>query len=76
MIVNSTSNGLDLKNGAVSASILAVGGVGLQDECRASYPKGIQTGEIARTSAHGLACREVFHLALCNYNNPNAEQVQ
>lgn len=73
--MNSTANGLDLKNGAVSASILKVGGMGLQDECRAKYPNGIQTDEIARTSSHGLNCREVFHLALCNFNNPNARTV-
>ena len=75
MIINSTSNGLDLQNGAVSSSILREAGEGLQDECRANYPKGIQTQEIARTSGHGLRCKEVYHLTLCNWSNPNAQQV-
>ena len=75
VIINSTSNGLDLQNGAVSSSILREAGAGLQDECRAKYPKGIQTGEIACTSGYGLGCREVYHLVLCNWSNPNAQQV-
>lgn len=75
VIINSTSNGLDLQNGAVSSSILREAGAGLQDECRAKYPKGIQTGEIACTSGYGLDCKEVYHLVLCNWSNPNAQQV-
>lgn len=75
VIVNSTSNGLDLKNGAVSSSILRAAGPGLQDECKQKYPKGIETTEIAFTTSHNLNCKGVLHLALCNYNNSNAEQV-
>ena len=73
--MNSTSNGLDLQNGAVSSSILKAAGMGLQAECRSSYPAGIQTGEVAHTAGHGLSCREVFHVVLCNYNNTAAQQV-
>lgn len=75
VIVNSTSNGLDLKNGAVSSSILKVGGSSLQDECKTRYPSGIKTEDIAFTNGCGLDCKEVFHLALCNWSNPNAEQL-
>ena len=76
VIVNSTSNGLDLHNGAVSSSMLREAGPGLQDECHQKYPKGIQSGEIAQTSGHGLQCNQVYHVALCNWSNPNAEQVR
>lgn len=76
VIVNSTSNGLDLQNGAVSSSILKAAGMGLQSECKTKYPGGIQTGGIARTMGHGLNCTEVFHLALSNFSNPSAQQVR
>ncbi|XP_076460377.1 protein mono-ADP-ribosyltransferase PARP14-like [Babylonia areolata] len=75
VIINSTSNGLDLKNGAISASILKAAGQGLQTECRRTYPNGISTGQIARTSGHNLSCKEVYHLALVNYSNPSALQM-
>ncbi|KAL8607983.1 hypothetical protein ACOMHN_005538 [Nucella lapillus] len=74
VIVNSTSNGLDLRSGAISGSILAVAGQRLQDECRQRYPTGISTGEMAQTLGHGLQCQHVYHLALCNWQNPNAQQ--
>lgn len=74
VIVNSTSNGLDLQNGAISGSILRTAGPGLQNECRQNYPSGINTGELAITSGHGLACKQVYHLALCNWHNPTAQQ--
>nr|KAG5693840.1 hypothetical protein BaRGS_004448 [Batillaria attramentaria] len=38
VIINSTSNNLDLKNGAVSSSILKSAGMNLQDECSSKYP--------------------------------------
>ncbi|XP_070211879.1 protein mono-ADP-ribosyltransferase PARP14-like isoform X1 [Littorina saxatilis] len=75
VIVNSTSNGLDLQNGAVSSSILKAAGVSLQDECKTKYPGGIQAGDIACTMGHNLNCMEVFHLVLCNYSNPSAAQL-
>ncbi|XP_076451605.1 protein mono-ADP-ribosyltransferase PARP14-like isoform X2 [Babylonia areolata] len=75
IIVNSTSNGLDLTNGAISASILQEAGPELQDECRRRYPSGISFGHMARTSGYSLACKEVYHLALVNFANPSALQM-
>nr|KAG5706732.1 hypothetical protein BaRGS_007235 [Batillaria attramentaria] len=69
VIVNSTSPELDLGRGSVSASILKVGGSSLQEECRQKYPSGIKAGEIAHTRGHGLACKEVYHLALTTWSS-------
>nr|KAG5706724.1 hypothetical protein BaRGS_007227 [Batillaria attramentaria] len=69
VIVNSTSPELDLGRGAVSASILKVGGSSLQEECRQKYPSGIKAGKIAHTRGHGLACKEVYHLALTTWSS-------
>ena len=73
--MNSTATDLVLNNGAVSASMLAKGGPGLQDECKSKYPQGIKVGEVAKTAGHGLGCRVVYHLALCPWSNPQASQV-
>lgn len=75
VIVNSTSNGLDLHNGAVSSSILKAAGKNLQVDCKSKYPGGIPTGGMARTMGHSLNCQEIFHTVLCNYSNPSAQQV-
>ncbi|XP_041369508.1 protein mono-ADP-ribosyltransferase PARP14-like [Gigantopelta aegis] len=76
IIVNSTSNNLDLKNGAVSKSILTAAGDSLQKECRRNYSKGIQPGEIAVTSGGNLNCKKVFHTCLPNWSNdPTGKQL-
>lgn len=71
MIVNTTAKNLDLKNGAVSLSLLKAGGDGLQDEINTNYPKGIKDGEIATTSGHKLKCQVVVHTSLTNYDSKN-----
>ena len=75
VLVNTSATDLDLKNGAVSAAMLAKGGHGLQDECKKKYPQGIKVGEVAETAGHGLGCRVVYHLALCQWSDPQATQV-
>ena len=52
---------LDLSKGAVSKSILAAAGAGLQSECQAKYPNGIDFGEVVSTGAHNLSCQQVYH---------------
>ena len=73
--MNSTATDLVLKKGAVSASMLAEGGPGLQVECKSKYPQGIKVWEVAETAGHGLRCRVVYHLAMCPWSNPQAAQV-
>ena len=64
VIVNSSSNTLNLSNGAVSSSLLKAAGAKIQEECTAKYPGGISTGDIAITRGYGLPCKEVFHITL------------
>ena len=69
IIVNTISKDLILNQGAVSASIAAVGGKSIQQECRSKYPSGIDYGEIAVTGGGKLYCKLVCHAAL-----PNCDQ--
>ena len=68
VIVNTTSQSLQLNQGGVSSSILTKGGTALQLECNKRYPYGIQFGDIAVTPQTGsLNCVEVYHGALPNW---------
>ncbi|KAL3863208.1 hypothetical protein ACJMK2_004974 [Sinanodonta woodiana] len=68
-LVNTTSNKLNLSQGAVSASLLAVGGQQLQDECKKKYPNGIKHGEVAITGAGELRSSYVLHGCLPDWND-------
>ncbi|XP_053407780.1 protein mono-ADP-ribosyltransferase PARP14-like isoform X2 [Mercenaria mercenaria] len=72
VIVNTTAKNLDLKNGAVSSSLLKFGGQNLQVEVSTNYPDGINFGEIAVSAGHNLKCSQVFHTTLSNYDANNA----
>ncbi|CAG2200838.1 unnamed protein product [Mytilus edulis] len=67
-IVNTTSKGLQLNQGAVSASLLRDGGRRLQDECSKKYPQGVDYGEVAVTSGGNLNCNIVCHGCLDQWN--------
>ncbi|XP_071137980.1 protein mono-ADP-ribosyltransferase PARP14-like isoform X2 [Mytilus edulis] len=67
-IVNTTSKGLQLNQGAVSASLLSGGGKGLQHECSKKYPQGVDYGEVAVTSGGNLNCNIVCHGCLDQWN--------
>lgn len=71
VIVNSTAKNLDLKNGAVSASLLKYGGKNLQTELSSKFPDGIDSGNIAVTSGHDLQCKIVIHTTVPNYDPNN-----
>lgn len=73
--MNTTNPGLNLDQGVVTGAILKAAGSGLQDECKNKYPDGIKYGEIARTSGHSLACKEVFHVTLCSGFGPDTQKV-
>ena len=61
--MNTVSQDLDLNQGAVSSSLLAVAGQSIQQECRTQVPAGHQLtiGQIIRTSGHQLRCTDVLH---------------
>ena len=67
--MNTASPDLTLRQGAVSNSIVNLGGDTIQQECRAEYPNGINYGEIAITKAGKLDCMLVFHGALPQRDN-------
>ncbi|KAJ8320637.1 hypothetical protein KUTeg_002224 [Tegillarca granosa] len=69
VIVNTTEKDLNLKVGAVSSTLLKIGGKSLQDECSAKYPNGIIPGEIAETSGGSLQCSKVLHGSLPNWDD-------
>ncbi|XP_060564934.1 protein mono-ADP-ribosyltransferase PARP14-like [Ruditapes philippinarum] len=74
VIVNTTSNNLDLRNGAVSMSLSKSAGRALQDEVTAKFPDGLENKTIAVTGGHKLHCNFVFHTALSNYKDNNPKE--
>ena len=68
MIVNTTGKNLDLRNGAVSKSLLQAGGDALQQDLTQKYPKGLGDGEIAISVGGKLHCFNVFHGSLMNWD--------
>ena len=63
VIVNTVGQDLDLSQGAVSSSLLAVAGPAIQQECRTQIPAGQQmsAGQVIRTAGHQLRCKDVLH---------------
>ncbi|KAK6178592.1 hypothetical protein SNE40_013346 [Patella caerulea] len=74
VIVNSTSNKLELQNGAVSSSINKAAGPNLQAECKEKYPNGINVGDIAVTGPGKLSCQKVYHTCLSSFNKASGEK--
>ncbi|CAG2243958.1 unnamed protein product [Mytilus edulis] len=72
VIVNTTSTSLQLNQGAVSQSLLKMGGPGIQAECSQKYSSGIQPGQVAETSGGKLECKMICHGALPGYNGAAA----
>ncbi|XP_061194345.1 protein mono-ADP-ribosyltransferase PARP14-like [Saccostrea echinata] len=68
IIVNTAAKDLNLSQGAVSASLLNLGGIDIQRECHSKYPHGIEFGDIAVTSGGKLNCKNIFHGALQNWD--------
>ena len=68
MIVNTTGKNLDLRNGAVSASLLRAGGDAVQQDLTQNYPNGLGDGDIAISVGGKLHCWNVFHGSLINWD--------
>ena len=75
MVVNTTTPGMTLKDGAVSSSILAQAGPALQDECKKKHPGGVKVGNIAVTQGHGLKVKDVYHLTLPVWSSADSNLV-
>ncbi|CAC5420245.1 DTX [Mytilus coruscus] len=67
VIVNSTSPDFDLKNGAVSKSILDAAGKEIQKDVKRSS-RDIIPGQIVATGGHKLHCKSVYHGCLQGYD--------
>ncbi|XP_062602556.1 protein mono-ADP-ribosyltransferase PARP15-like [Saccostrea cucullata] len=74
-IVNTTNSRLDLSQGRTSSSILAAAGRGIQRECRQTYTRRLDPGEIAVTTGGHLACRAIYHGVLTKYSSKKDEQI-
>ncbi|XP_060567744.1 protein mono-ADP-ribosyltransferase PARP14-like [Ruditapes philippinarum] len=68
VIVNSTNKDLDMSLGAISRSLLKVGGDAITQECKTKYPDGIKPGRLAATTGGSLACAEIFHGLLVKWD--------
>ncbi|XP_071091046.1 protein mono-ADP-ribosyltransferase PARP15-like isoform X2 [Haliotis cracherodii] len=64
VIVNSTNCELNLRAGALSASILQEAGNKLEKKVKKRYPHGIQLGDFAITKGYKLQCAEIYHATL------------
>ena len=62
-----------MQNGAISQSLVAVGGPSLQEECSKNAPNGIGYGEIVLTPAGKLQCDYVIHGACSRWVKGNEE---
>ncbi|XP_053389200.1 protein mono-ADP-ribosyltransferase PARP14-like, partial [Mercenaria mercenaria] len=74
VIVNTTSHNLDLRNGAVSQTLLKAAGKELQDEVNTKYPKGLEGIDVAVTDGHKLNCEYVIHTALSKFNDKEPKE--
>lgn len=68
VIVNSTNKNLDLNIGALSRTLLKVGGDKLKTECELKYPDGIKPGEVAITSGGAMKCKTLYHGLLTKWD--------
>ena len=61
--MNTVGQDLDLSQGAVSRSLLAVAGAAIQAECRKQVPSGqlLNFGKVIRTPGYQLRCTDVLH---------------
>ncbi len=63
IIVNTISEDLDLRKGAVSQALLQTAGHQLQSEItRAARSKNVNYGEMVITDGYKLKCQKVFHV--------------
>jgi hypothetical protein len=69
VMVNTTSADLNLKNGAISRSILTAAGPMIQAECQQKAPAGVSYGDIVETSGCKLRCTSVYHGACQKWDN-------
>ncbi|CAG2189265.1 PARP10_14_15 [Mytilus edulis] len=78
VVVNSTSQKLNLTDGLGSKALFKAAGDQIQSEISAKYPDGVVCGELAISGGHNLYCALVFHCFLKRWtegDKDNAEKV-
>ena len=74
VIVNPTGSHLNLKWGSLSKHILSSAGQIVQTECQLKYPNGIDSDQVAITSAGNISgVTSLFHVTCPAFNNSNSE---
>ena len=70
VIVDTVNMILDLRQGPVSAAILAEAGQSLQQECYRSLSgrNALTHWEYIQTGPGNLRCRKVYHISAANYD--------
>ena len=53
-----------MSQGQVATALLEVGGAGIQQELKETYPNGIKMGDIAISGGGKLMCKKLFHCCL------------
>lgn len=53
----------------MSSYIAETGGNIIQEECDQKFPKGIEWGQVAVTSAGNLPCKAIFHGAVASWDD-------
>lgn len=79
IVVNSTSQKLQLQDGMGSKALLQAAGSNIQHALSSDYPNGAQLGEIAITGGHNLYCALVYHCCLGKWSESakdSAEKVK
>ncbi|XP_056323301.1 protein mono-ADP-ribosyltransferase PARP14 isoform X2 [Danio aesculapii] len=76
VIVNTISEDMDLRKGAVSKALLHAAGRQLQSEVnRAAKPFRMNTGEIVITDGYNLKCSRVFHVVCPFWRHGSEDRV-
>ncbi|XP_026129258.1 poly [ADP-ribose] polymerase 14-like isoform X3 [Carassius auratus] len=76
VIVNTISEDLDLRKGAVSRALLQTAGHHLQSEItRAAHSKNVNYGEMLITNGYNLKCQKVFHVVCPFWKQGSKDEV-
>lgn len=75
--VNTASDSLNLRQGAVAASFLKAGGSVLQDECSAYVAQNgkVPIGEVVVTGPGSVHCKKIIHTVGPVYDGKRSEKV-
>ena len=62
--MNATSPDLHLQKGIASRALVNKGGSTIQDDLNKNYTNGITEGQVAKSVAGTLSCKQVYHITM------------